>query len=100
MLFSLDQMHIDYGMPNDARTCPIALCLRENIEEINSYFCEKDENPRIAVYQNSIWIGDHGLEPSDGIRDWIDTFDTNREEAKETKLKLAGHRISLAEEDR
>lgn len=100
MIFSLDQKHIDYGMTNDAQSCPIALCLRENIEEIKDYICEKDEKIRIAVYQNSIWIGHYGFEPSDGIRSWIDTFDTNRESSKEVKLKMSGHRISLAEEIR
>lgn len=100
MLVEMEQEHIDNGTPYSEVSCPIALALEENIDQINDFLSRKDKRGLVAVFPSSVFIGDYELEPSDGVRSWIETFDKNRDQSEIVDLHLTKDTISLIEEVR
>lgn len=96
MRVNLEQKHIDNGVVGHALYCPIALCLWENLKEINRdmQITDEDENDEVFVYRNQIWIGDHKFTPSSKLYHWIESFDHNPKEAQPLILDIDDSRIA------
>lgn len=96
MFINLEQDHIDEGLTGHAACCPVALCLRENLELIGeTVLKEVYYDDDVLVYRNQIWIGDHRFTPSDELYHWIETFDRDPKSVEPVMLDIDDYRIDF-----